>query len=125
MPITVLKLSADEGEMLHAFSTLRTVDEKIQEKVAPLMAIRDILALAVQFAVFKDDKQDAIKEIKLDDNHSIVFTLKDGKFDYDQTCNCPEHQEQAEGPNEDIEAQLRGAGFNLLGTLTGRFPSRG
>ena len=103
MPVAVLKVSSKDAEILGIFTTLRQLDETISSRLEPLMKLRDILMDATGKVVFGDSKEDARHEIVLDPNHSLIFTMKDGKFDYAQTCNC-EH----EHPDEVREVQTHG-----------------
>jgi hypothetical protein len=105
MPIAVLELSGKEARMMHLWAKMRSLDEEISRRLEPLMAIRDIGMLAMQNVVFGDAKEDAAHEIKLDPNHSVVFSIKDGKFDYEMTCTC-DHEDHPEEEQDGLSALL-------------------
>lgn len=105
MPIAIAFLNEKDHAIMKAMVPLRSLEAKMD----PLMDIHDLLKSAIEILVFGDKKEDATYEIKLDDNHSMIFEMKDGKFGIDQTCTC-DHEEE----NEDVRLSPKSGGLAEL-----------
>jgi hypothetical protein len=94
MPISVVLLEDKDLAIMKALAPLRALEAKLD----PLLDIHDILQTAIQIIVFDGKQEDDRYEIKLDENHTVIFEIKDGKFSIDQTCTCEHEEENEDSP---------------------------
>jgi hypothetical protein len=97
--VKVIVLADKDVAIMKGLQTLHVMEEKI----SPLLEVFDMMKVALATLVFKDAKDGEYK-IELDDKHSAVFTMKDGEFDYEMTCDC-EHAEGEDAPHNSVRTE--------------------
>lgn len=95
--VKLVELGPKDFVLVKALDLLREMERKIE----PMLIIRQALVDTLQDMVFEKGAKEGRHEIKLDTEHSVIFTLKDGEFEIEASCECEHHKdaepEQAAG----------------------------
>lgn len=86
----LVDLEPRDATILDGISALQRMHAKIESGIVLYEALEEIL----KGTIFGATDGNGRHEIKLDEQHSIVCTLKDGEFSWEQTCNC-DHEHEA------------------------------
>jgi hypothetical protein len=89
--VKVVEVGPKDYVIMKAMNMLRDMENKLE----PLLLLREALLDTIQGIVFTEDEQNAEYTITVDEQHSVIFRVKDGDFAFEATCDCdhPDHKD--------------------------------
>ncbi len=88
----IVMLDGKDAAIMGLFSRYHEAEEKL----ASLSALHEMLETVLTTVIFEGKEGDAEHTVKLDEHHSVIFKMKDGKFDYETTCTCEDHKDKSD-----------------------------